>query len=275
MSSGRPDRSARRDPRPVWSGVRVGGLIVRVGGLIVRVGGVGVTSTPPRPSTIWAIVPLRGLASAKTRLGPALDADARLQVVTSMAHQTLRATRDARRLAGTVLVTADPAAAELALGYGARTLVQRLPGLNAALREARAEAIRAGADATIIIPIDLPRIDADGIDHLLDAIVPVSVHGRSDADADADADAGDGPIVALVPDRHGLGTNVLFTFPPEVIDPAFGAGSLASHRAAARAAGARLLELGGPLVLDVDTGDDLLVAEDVVADGSRGPADAA
>ena len=229
-------------------------------------------SGPGTPGTlaIWAIVPLRGLASAKTRLGPALDADARLKVVTAMAHRTLRATRDARRLAGTVLVTADPAAADLALGYGARTLVQQLPGLNAALREARAEAVRAGADATIIIPIDLPRIDADGIDELLDAIVPV--RARHDGDQPGETAR---PIVGLVPDRHGSGTNILFSCPPDVIDPAFGIESLASHRAAAHAAGARLVALGGPLVLDVDTGDDLLVAEAGGAHRSKGPADAA
>lgn len=229
----------------------------------------------PRPASnavgaVWAIVPLRGLASAKTRLAPALDAAARLELVIAMAERTLRATRDAQGLAGTVLVTADPAAAELARGYGARTVVQRLPGLNAALREGRTEAIRAGADATVIIPIDLPRIDAVELDRLLDDIASVSASrgGR------ADRGPGGRPIVALVPDRHGLGTNVLYTAPPEVIDPTFGEGSLAVHRAAALAAGAHLLELGGPLVLDVDTGDDLRVADSVGREGSSGPADA-
>lgn len=220
-----------------------------------------------RPAAIWAIVPLRGLASAKTRLGPALDAGERLELVISMARRTLGATRDARRLVGTVLVTADPAAADLARGYGARTLVQRLPGLNAALREARDEAMRAGAEATIIIPIDLPGIDADAIDRLLDEVLPEPSDGRSGDDPSSSETM----IVALVADRHGLGTNVLFTSPPDVIDPAFGDGSLAAHRAAAHAAGARLFELGGPLVLDVDTEDDLHVAKSALTERSRRP----
>jgi 2-phospho-L-lactate guanylyltransferase len=216
---------------------------------------------------IWAIVPLRGLASAKTRLGPALDAAERLEIVISMARRTLGATRDARWLAGTVLVTADPAAAELARGYGALALVQRLPGLNAALREGRDEAVRAGAEATIIIPIDLPGINAEAIDRLLDDVLP----DPPERGAGGDPSPAEKPIVALVPDRHGLGTNILFTMPPGAIDPAFGFGSLAAHRAAAHAAGARLLELGGPLVLDVDTEDDLHVAGSVGTDGQRGP----
>ena len=222
---------------------------------------------PAPPAAIWAIVPLRGLATAKTRLGPALDAAERLELVISMARRTLGATRDSRRLAGTLLVTADPAAADLARGYGALALVQRLPGLNAALREGRDEAVRAGADASIIVPIDLPWISADAIDRLLDDVVPEL----------AEVPAGAGPsssgsmIVALVPDRHGLGTNILFTSPPDAIDPAFGDGSLAAHRAAAHAAGAQLFELGGPLVMDVDTEDDLHVADAVATDDRRRP----
>lgn len=221
----------------------------------------------PRPIAIWAIVPLRGLASAKTRLGPALDAAERLELVMAMARRTLGATRDARRLAGTLLVTADPAAADLARAYGALALVQRLPGLNAALREGRDEAVRAGAEATIIIPIDLPGISADAIDELLDVVVVEP----ADIAAGGDPASSGAMVVAVVPDRHGLGTNILFTSPPAVIDPAFGDGSLDAHRSAAHAAGAQLFELGGPLVLDVDTADDLHVAGSVATDAGQGP----
>lgn len=202
----------------------------------------------------WAIIPLRGLETAKTRLGPALDAGERLELVIEMANRTLIATRDAAAISGTVLVTADVAAAELARTFGALTLVQRLPGLNAALREARTEAVRRGATATIVIPIDLPAIDAASVDDLVAQIVAAA--------------GGAATVVALVPDRHGRGTNVLYTAPPAVIEPQFGEGSLDAHRLAAAAAGARLVELGGPLVLDVDTGDDLLVAEGASASGT-------
>ena len=210
----------------------------------------GVTGSADLSRT-WALVPLRGLEDAKTRLGAALDAEERLELVRAMASRTLAATRDARGLTGTVLVTADPAAAELAATFGARTLVQRLPGLNAALREARAVAVAAGATATIVVPIDLPAIDADTLDRLLDEV------------RDALLDDGARSIVALVADRRGVGTNSLLTAPPAVIEPAFGEASRAAHQAAAVRAGARFLELGGPLTLDVDTSDDLLAAEAV------------
>ena len=43
--------------------------------------------------------------------------------------------------------------------------------------------------------------------------------------------------VAIVPDRHGTGTNALVLTPPDAIEPSFGPGSFARHVAAAEAAG--------------------------------------
>ena len=67
--------------------------------------------------------------------------------------------------------------------------------------------------------------------------------------------------MALVADRHGRGTNALLVSPPDAIAVAFGSGSRAAHLAAAEAAGATSVELDGPLGLDVDTPDDLILAE--------------
>jgi 2-phospho-L-lactate guanylyltransferase len=202
----------------------------------------------------WAVVPLRGLETAKTRLGAELDPEERLALVVAMATRTLLATRDATTIRGTVLVTADPAAAELATSLGARTLVQRLPGLNAAISEARGVALAAGAEAMLVLPVDLPAVTPQAIDAIVRA---------------AGTQPGDTPIVILVPDQHGFGTNALLTAPAGIIDPAFGEASRAAHRAAAAAAGAVYLELDGPLSLDVDTSDDLLAAESRSASGDR------
>ncbi len=197
----------------------------------------------------WALVPLRGLEDAKTRLGAELDPEERLELVGAMARRTLAATRDTQGLAGTVLVTADPAAAELAATYGATTIVQRLPGLNAALREARAIAVSHGATAVLVIPIDLPAVSAKTLAALLDSAAAGS------------ASEPDRPLVLAVPDRHGAGTNALLSSPPGTIEPAFGERSFAAHREAALAAGATFVRHDGPLTLDVDTGADLLLAE--------------
>jgi 2-phospho-L-lactate guanylyltransferase len=205
----------------------------------------------------WALVPLRGLEDAKTRLGAELDPEERLELVVAMANRTLAATRDAGGITGTVLVTADPAAAELATRYGARTLVQRLPGLNAALREARGVAMSLGATAILVLPIDLPAISPGALEDLL-ADAAGAVAGPPSL---AGSIGSDRPLVLAVPDRHGGGTNALLVSPPAAIDPAFGDASFQTHASAAAAAGAAFRRHDGPLTLDVDTGADLLVAE--------------
>jgi len=198
-------------------------------------------------SRTWALVPIRGLETAKTRLGEGLDAEERLELVTDLLTRTLVATRDASRIAGTVVVTMDPAAAGLARDHRAIGLVELAPGLNAAIQAARSVAVGRDASAVVVLPADLP------------AITPLAVDGL--VEAAALAGRGSTGVVALVPDRHGSGTNALLVSPPALVDPAFGPGSLARHRAAASHAGATLVELDGPLSLDLDTTADLLAAE--------------
>ncbi len=69
------------------------------------------------------------------------------------------------------------------------------------------------------------------------------------------------PSVVLAPDRHGRGTNALLLDPPDVIDPAFGGDSRAGHAWLASSADAAFVEVPDVLGLDVDTPDDLLLAE--------------
>ena len=199
----------------------------------------------------WAIVPIRGLESAKTRLGGGLDPEERRDLVVDLLQRTLRATRDARGIAGTIVVTMDPEAAGIAQDLRAVGLVERAPGLNGAITAARSVAMARGATAVLVLPADLPAVGADVVDELLAEATAATANDR----------IGRVGLVALVSDQHGSGTNALLISPPDAIEPAFGPESRDLHRAAARAAGATFIELDGPLALDVDTPDDLVVAE--------------
>jgi len=203
-------------------------------------------AAPADLSRTWALVPIRGLESAKTRLGEDLDAEERVELVTGLLRRTLIATRDARRVTGTIVVTMDPEAAGIARDLRAVGLVERAPGLNQAIEAARSVAAARGATAVLVLPADLPSVSAAAVDELLEAAA-----GAADRR----------PLVAMVPDRHGAGTNALLVSPPDAIDPAFGERSHAAHVARAAAAGAALAELDGPLSLDVDTPADLVEAE--------------
>ncbi len=199
------------------------------------------TAATPRP--LVAIVPVRALEGAKSRLGEVLDAEERRDLVVELLERTVRAATAAPGVDAVLVVSTDPEALDVAARSGARTLREHGSGLNGSLAEARAAAIADGAGAIVVLPGDLPSVDPEAISAIVEA------------------GAGGDPVVVLVSDRHGRGTNALLLAPPGVIPFAFGGDSRAAHAALARAAGARYVELEGPLTLDLDTPDDLLLAE--------------
>ncbi len=193
---------------------------------------------------VVAIVPIGRLEGAKSRLGDVLDAEERQALVTRLARETIGAVVAAPGVAETLVVTPDDAARRLALELGARPIRQRTQGLNDGLREGRAEAIAAGATAVLIVPIDLPWISPAAIGRVL-----------------ATLERSASPVVVIVADRHGRGTNALLVAPPDAIDVHFGGDSRAAHLAAARDAAVSVVELDGPLTVDLDTPEDLLLVE--------------
>ena len=204
------------------------------------------SSSPDRasPDRVIAIIPVGALDDAKSRLGAVLDAEERLELSLRLTRQTIAAAVAATLVDDVFVITPDDTVRELARDLGARPLLQRDRGLNRGIDAARDEAIAAGASAVLIVPVDLPEIDAQALDD-----VAATLAGAAR------------PLVAIVADRHGRGTNALLIAPPDAIEVCFGGDSAVAHRAAARARGADLVELGGPLRLDLDTPDDLLLAE--------------
>lgn len=205
---------------------------------------------PPRHArrTVIAIIPVRAIEGAKSRLGAVLDAEERRDLAERLARRTIAASVATPGIAETLVVTLDDTVRTLALDEGARPIRQRTSGLNEGLREARDEAVAAGADAVLVLPIDLPRISAAAIGDV--------VSGLDQARGDPTD-----PVVVIVADRHGRGTNALLLAPPDAIDFHFGGDSRHAHVTAATTAGAMLVELGGPLALDIDTPEDLLLAQ--------------
>ena len=206
-------------------------------------------AAPAQPRVV-AIVPIGALENAKSRLGGSLDAEERRDLVDAMIERTLGATTATPAIAETLVVSPDREALAQADRLGARTMRQRGQGLNAGIREARDDAIAGGADAVMILPIDLPLVSPAALAQL---VAPLGVVGER-------------PLVVLAPDRHHRGTNGLLLAPPDAIEPSFGGDSRAAHEACAQDIGARYVELDGPLSLDLDTPDDLLLVESLVDD---------
>ncbi len=209
---------------------------------------------PPRLARLAALVPVRSLEGAKARLGEVLDAEERRSLVARLLVRTVAAAAATPGVDAVVVVSPDSAVLELAERHGAVGVAQAGDGLNEALDEARAWAVAAGANGIMVVPGDLPAVGVAELTRLV-------VSAGAALDAPNSPGGAERALVAVVPDRAGTGTNVLLLVPPGSIPFLFGEGSRAAHAAAARAAGAVHLELGGPLALDLDTPDDLLAAE--------------
>ncbi len=204
--------------------------------------------TAASPGRIVALVPVRSLSGAKTRLGEPLDAEERTELVRAMLRRTVHEARAATGLDAVVVVSLDGELLEEARAMGAVSFLQQRDGLNHGLEEARL-AVGSGATALMVVPVDLPDVSAAA----LNALVIAAEEARRKAP--------DRPAVVVVPDRPGTGTNALMLVPPDAIPFRFGEGSRGAHAAAARAAGASYVELDGPLDFDLDTPADLLEAD--------------
>lgn len=198
---------------------------------------------------LHVVVPLRSLASGKARLGGSIDAEERETLLRGMLRRTLAVLAAWPASRAIHLVSTDPGLlveTVVDLSTPVRPLLQRLGGLNEALRMGRDDAAKAGATAVLMLPADLPHLSIEALDGLLEA-----------ADAAMAAGSG-GPVVVIAPSDARHGTNALLLSPPAVIDPCFGIESFEAHLRASARAGAALQIVDDPaLGFDVDTPDDL------------------
>ena len=148
--------------------------------------------------------------------------------------------RDARGHARTTRSARSP------LDAGARPLRQRGHGPQRRARQARDEAVAGGASAVLILPIDLPLVSPDG-------------HRRRSLAASTTA--GPARSSPSSPTDTAAARTRCCSRPPDVIDFAFGGDSRDAHVAAAARRRRAVVELDGPLRVDLDTPDDLLLPE--------------
>jgi 2-phospho-L-lactate guanylyltransferase len=184
---------------------------------------------------VWfAVVPVKSLARAKSRLRGALPGVSHDRLVLGLLGDTLDAVLACPAIADVLVVTNEPRAARLATRLGARA-VRDAPdaGLNPAV--AHGAALGGGAPVAALLG-DLPALRPAE----LDAALCAGAGGRG-----------------FVPDAAGTGTTLLTAPAGTALRPLFGPGSAAAHTASGAT------PLVGPwpsLRLDVDTPDDLAAA---------------
>lgn len=198
-----------------------------------------------------AVVPVKTLAAAKTRLATALAPDERADLTLQTLKRVLSAL-DQPSIAARLVVSPDEAVLRATRVAGAHGLRQASDGLNPGLEEARTWALAQGAEALLIVLGDLPLLAPEHIATIL------SLADRPDT-------------VVLAPDRHGSGTNIMLLRPPDVIPLYFGLNSLTQHRAAALARTLTIHTYDDPATaLDLDTPDDLAALTDLLTAAGTG-----
>jgi 2-phospho-L-lactate guanylyltransferase len=137
------------------------------------------------------------------------------------------------------LVTSDPFAIELARQYAFEVIPDPAnPGETGAIEMATGLCVSRGIESTLVIPADLPLIQASELEQILEQA----------------PDAGS----VLVPAADGRGTNAAFRRPADLFPLRFGNDSFKPHLAAAQATGKPCMVLKLPSVaLDVDNPADL------------------
>ena len=187
---------------------------------------------------MWAIVPLKYFADAKSRLASVLSPQERQLLVRHMARDVLSALQATAGLAGILLVSRETEVQALAPEFGAELFVEPAGvDLSRSVILASQHLVQTKeATGTLIVHADIPLANPAAFSALLAA------HDQ----------------LTLVPDNQRLGTNCIAATPPNPIEYRYDGRSFEPHLAAARAAEIPSVVCEIPaLALDIDTPADL------------------
>ena len=185
------------------------------------------------------LIPVKNLSSAKQRLASVLDQPSRTRLAQAMLHDVLATLHGWGRRPEVGVVTSDPYAVGLAHEYGFEVIPDPdNPGETAAIEMATRVAMERGAHSTLVIPADIPLIQAWELEEI---VKHAPVEGS-----------------VLVPAADGRGTNAAFRRPANLFPLRFGNDSFNPHHAAAQATGKPCVVLKLPgIAVDVDNPADL------------------
>lgn len=195
---------------------------------------------PHGAALTYAIIPVKPLRQAKSRLARTLIPPNRAALVRAIFSRTLDVIARVDRIAGTIVVSRDLTILELARQRSnVITLAEAESGLNPAITQGAAWAAAHTGESVIVVPVDLPLITPADLDSLIDL-------------------ATDPRCLVIAPDRHNDGTNLMLVRPPDALQFAYGSASFTAHHAQAVERGLHVhIYRSATSGLDLDVPDDL------------------
>ena len=202
--------------------------------------------------SLWAIIPVKPLKNAKSRLSPVLLPDQRFELAQAMLRHVLSVTMSVKQVTGVLVISRDTKALAIARESGAKTLQEgALSNLNPALMRATLVLQSWRADAVLVLPADLPFVRSEDIRGMIGLAVDRSI--------------------VIATDKASDGTNALLVRPPGAIEFEYGAGSFARHIRSAGAAGLQAITYESDrLALDIDFPEDLATYQRILESGQFG-----
>jgi len=202
-----------------------------------------------------ALVPLKDLVAAKSRLAGLLDPAERRALARAMVEDVLSVLAAHPQVSTVTLVSDDPGAKMLADKYGARHWLERslnCRGLNPVIAHSCDLLLAESDQPIIVLHGDLPCLGADDITAVLDSLTESG-----------------GLTVGC--DRHGQGTNLLAFDSGSIPEFTFGEDSCARHCESTKSRGipAQLLHRPG-IALDIDEPQDLALLIQEIEQGLQG-----
>jgi 2-phospho-L-lactate guanylyltransferase len=217
-----------------------------------------------------AILPVKRFPLAKQRLGESVADSLRADLARAMVGDVLSALRECSAIDATIVVTCESSVATAARYIGAIVVEDSAEqGQSAAVSLGLARALEDGFERALCIPGDCPTLDPSELTALLApgaaGVAQDDLYAKPPTRTEEPPEALT-PEVAIVPDRHGSGTNGLLLTPPDVLSPSFGPDSRTRHEQLVRDAGVSWrIAQPASLLLDIDTGADLAALRERLA----------
>jgi 2-phospho-L-lactate guanylyltransferase len=161
---------------------------------------------------VFAIVPVKSFENAKTRLGTLLSTAERIKLSGMLLKRTIYILKKTPGIQKILLVSSDSRTKKIARKYGVIFLEEdKESGVNSAINLADKFCVTACADASLILPIDLPLIFPEDVSIICKSVLD------------------DNTCVVLCPSYKFDGSNVLLRKPCNIIGTSYDANSYLMH----------------------------------------------
>jgi 2-phospho-L-lactate/phosphoenolpyruvate guanylyltransferase len=184
---------------------------------------------------------VKSFENTKSRLGTFLDPHERTQLSTFLVERTICVLKKSPNIDKIILVSSDRRVEKVASIYGAIFLREDSDsGVNSAVNKADEFCIGSGAEATLVLPIDLPLMIPEDLDIICKSALS------------------DSHCMVICPSYKFDGSNVLLRKPCDIIGTSYDANSYPMHVFAAIRKNIKIRVLFlDRLMIDIDTFQDI------------------